>query len=209
MGGDIPEPPGPENVTEEGEDPDLNFEASKNTYSVTVTAKSGTQTTTVTVNIVVTGVNEPPEVKVTDDADGTLLPRTNEQGDELAESENYDENESDPVQTYTAEDPEGLPVSWDLRGADASLFSINGGALRFVNSPNYENPASLDGDNTATEDADGRRQRVQRNREGHCCQGLRRHGEGPGGAVPRGRHRDRRGRGRDNKPVAAAARGCS
>ena len=122
-----------------GEDPDtkLNFEAAKNTYRVTVTAKSGTQTTPVTVNIVVVDVNEAPEVK---DADGNLLPRFTDDDSpvEEAESETYDENESDPVQTYTAEDPEGLGVSWDLRGADASLFTIEGGALEFVNSPDFE-----------------------------------------------------------------------
>ena len=64
VGGDDPATTGD---SEEGEDPMLNFEASKNTYSVTVKAADG-QSAEVTVNIVVTDVNEPPAV-TDEDAD--------------------------------------------------------------------------------------------------------------------------------------------
>ena len=47
---------------------------------------------------------------------------------------------TDAVASYSAEDPEGLSVSWDLRGTDAALFTIIGGELRFVSPPDYEDP---------------------------------------------------------------------
>ena len=66
----------------------------------------------------------------------------------------YAENGTDPVATYTAVDPEGVAIKWNLSGADASLFSIEGGVLTFVKSPNFEDakdvagtPASVLGDN--------------------------------------------------------------
>ena len=54
------------------------------------------------------------------------------------------------VATYVGTDPEGTTISWDLRGADASFFTINGGVLQFVNSPDFEDPKDRSGDNTAT-----------------------------------------------------------
>ena len=54
------------------------------------------------------------------------------------------------VATYVGTDPEGDTISWDLRGADAALFTIDGGVLEFVNPPDYENPKSRSGANTAT-----------------------------------------------------------
>ena len=50
----------------------------------------------------------------------------------------YPENGTDPVATYTADDPEGAAVKWSLSGADEGLFSIEGGVLAFVKSPNFE-----------------------------------------------------------------------
>ena len=58
------------------------------------------------------------------------------------------------VATYVGTDPEGDTISWDLRGADASFFTIAGGVLRFVNSPDFEDPKDVVGTNTATPDAD-------------------------------------------------------
>ena len=57
----------------------------------------------------------------------------------------YPENGTDPVATYTADDPEGAAIKWSLSGADAALFSIEGGVLAFVKSPNFENPTDRDG----------------------------------------------------------------
>ena len=52
----------------------------------------------------------------------------------------YPENGTDPVATYTAVDPEGVEVKWSLSGADAADFTIAGGVLAFVKSPNFEKP---------------------------------------------------------------------
>ena len=57
------------------------------------------------------------------------------------------------VETYVVKDPEGATISWDLRGADAALFTIPGGVLRFVNPPDFENPRDVGGTDTATPNA--------------------------------------------------------
>ena len=59
----------------------------------------------------------------------------------------YPENGTDPVATYTAVDPEGAAIAWSLSGADASLFSIEGGVLAFVKSPDFEVLKDEDTDN--------------------------------------------------------------
>ena len=60
----------------------------------------------------------------------------------------YAENGADPVATYTAVDPEQTAiVSWSLGGADASLFSIEGGVLTFKKSPDFEMAADIGTDN--------------------------------------------------------------
>ena len=41
---------------------------------------------------------------------------------------------------YTADDPEDAAVKWSLSGADAADFTIEGGVLAFVKSPNFEKP---------------------------------------------------------------------
>ncbi len=47
-----------------------------------------------------------------------------------------------------------MRVSWDLRGADASLFTINNsGVLSFVNPPDFEDTKDIGGTDTATPDA--------------------------------------------------------
>ena len=51
------------------------------------------------------------------------------------------------------DDHEGDTISWDLRGADAALFTIAGGVLQFMAAPDYENPKDVVGLNTATPDA--------------------------------------------------------
>ena len=60
----------------------------------------------------------------------------------------YAENGMDPVATFTAVDPEGAAITWDLDGADAADFSIEDGVLRFAETPDYETPADDDQGNT-------------------------------------------------------------
>ena len=53
------------------------------------------------------------------------------------------------VATYSATDPEGDSVTWDLSGTDDDDFQItDSGALRFGSAPNFESPADADTDNS-------------------------------------------------------------
>ena len=44
------------------------------------------------------------------------------------------------VATFAATDPEGSGILWDVKGADAPLFTITGGVLKFAETPDFENP---------------------------------------------------------------------
>ena len=61
---------------------------------------------------------------------------------------NYAENGTGPVATYTAN---GSPT-WSVSGTDKDAFTIVGGVLRFVSSPDHENPTDVDGDNADADD---------------------------------------------------------
>ena len=101
-------------------------------------------------NIVVTDVDESPMI-------------TNADGEAAKTAVGYPEIDEDgapntaAVETYVGTDPEGDSISWDLRGADAALFTIAGGVLRFVNSPDFEDSKDIVGINTATPEADADR----------------------------------------------------
>ena len=60
----------------------------------------------------------------------------------------YAENGTDAVATFTAVDPEADHITWSLGGIDAGDFTIVGGVLRFISSPDYETPADDDTNNT-------------------------------------------------------------
>ena len=101
----------------------------KDSYTVTVTATDPSgESDEITVTITVIDVNEAPEVTVTP----TVY---------------FAENDSGPIATYTATDPDDNPVTWSLLGADAEDFSISEGVLTFKSPPNYEDPADADTDN--------------------------------------------------------------
>ena len=115
---------------EVGAGTELDYET-KDTYMVTViAADSFGERASIMVTIMVTDVDEVPDVT----------------GDDMAE---YPENGTGPVATYTAVDPEGADItSWTLGGDDAGAFMIDGGVLSFAKSPDYEMPADNDMDNT-------------------------------------------------------------
>ena len=94
----------------------------RDTYMVTVTATDsyGLAATTM-VTITVTNVDEAPEL--TGEA-----------------PEDYPENGTGPVATYTAVDPEGADIVWSVAGTDAGDFSIENGVLTFKSPPNFEAP---------------------------------------------------------------------
>ena len=101
----------------------------KASYTVTVTATDPSgESDEITVTITVIDVNEAPEVTVTP----TVY---------------FAENDSGPIATYTATDPDDNPVTWSLLGADAEDFSIREGVLTFKSPPNYEDPGDADTDN--------------------------------------------------------------
>ena len=62
----------------------------------------------------------------------------------------YDENGMDPVADFSAIDPEGEGIDWELDGPDMAAFDITGGVLTFKKSPDYESPTDMarDEDNT-------------------------------------------------------------
>ena len=82
-------------------------EDTTDSYTVTVTATDPAGATdSITVTITVTGVNEPPAI--------------------TGEVNDYAENGAGTVATFTAPDPENAgTVTWDLSGADASLFDLS------------------------------------------------------------------------------------
>ena len=99
----------------------LDYETEQ-TYNVTLkAADSFGDYDTIDVTIMVTQVNEAPPVM----GEATV---------------DYAENGAGPVATYTAVDPEGTAIKWSLAGLDAGDFSIDGGALSFKKSPDYETP---------------------------------------------------------------------
>ena len=103
-----------------------------NEYEITVVASDGTYRGTLDVTIMVTGVNEGPEI--TGPTTRTVA-----------------ENFEGMVATYTGEDPEDTTADitrWSVTGRDGGDFTINeGGELTFRNPPDFERPADSNRDN--------------------------------------------------------------
>ena len=140
---------------------DFDDPAKPNAYQVTVkvvvAGRSANNEAEVQVDIMVTDIDERPVIK---DADGEVVmtpPAVDVSYDEIKDGA----PNTAAVATYTGSDPEGSAISWDLRGADAALFTIDGGVLKFMSAPDFENPKdvdgnddAVDGDDTVTPDAD-------------------------------------------------------
>ena len=63
------------------------------------------------------------------------------------QSPRLDEGETGFVASYDAEDPEGITIAWELRGADAGRFAITaGGDLNIASTPDFELPDDADSD---------------------------------------------------------------
>ena len=101
-----------------------------NVYEVTVRASDGRHYGTLDAVVTVEAVDEAPEI-AGDDAVG------------------YKENGTAPVAAYTATDPEGSDVTWELSGGtDGGAFTINKtGVLSFNSPPDHENPTDDGEDN--------------------------------------------------------------
>ena len=112
----------------------LDYE-SKSSHTVTVSVsdskdndgEADTATdATIAVTVTVENVNEEPELTGDTEID-------------------YAENRDLPVIEYTATDPEGSTVMWDLSGTDQGAFEQSDGELEFLNPPDYENPTDQRG----------------------------------------------------------------
>ena len=128
----------------------------KASHSVTLMANDGSgdanATASIAVTIYVTDVDEAPEITVGDASIDLSISG--------AASPLYAENSVDAVETYTLTGTNAASATWSLEGADAGDFTISGGMLRFVTSPNYEMPADANEDNiymvtVKASDADG------------------------------------------------------
>ena len=105
----------------------LDFEGDQTSYELVVTAMDPFgESDSTTVTLTVTNVNEEPELT----------------GGELAE-DGYPENIA-AVATFTAMDPEGADIKWDVGGTDGAKFDITGGVLTFKDAPNFEMPGDAD-----------------------------------------------------------------
>ncbi len=86
---------------------------------------------TATVSVTITGVNDDPEIV-------------------SAAAASFAENSDDPVLTVEAEDVDSDAITFAIAGgSDAALFTIDAatGQLRFIDTPDFENPADQGGDN--------------------------------------------------------------
>ena len=104
-----------------------------NVYDITVTASDDDSSTNHDVTITVTNENDNDPIFNSGNSAG------------VAENQNVDS----VVYTAMATGADGDTLSYSLSGADASRFTIdpNTGAVRFIASPDFENPGDAGGDN--------------------------------------------------------------
>ena len=114
----------------------LNFE-SKSSYSVSVSVRDGEDS------------SGEPSTAIDDTIDVTISLTDLEEGPEVAGPAEvaHDENDSQEVARYTATDSQNRPITWSIDGDDKDDFSITGGVLRFISTPNYEAAEDEDADN--------------------------------------------------------------
>ena len=110
----------------------------KDTHMVTVTATDPSGlSATINVTINITDEDEPPVIMV-----GGLAISGKATVD-------YPDNGTGAVDTYRASGPDADMATWSLEGDDDDDFRISSrGVLTFVSSPDYENPADANMDNT-------------------------------------------------------------
>ena len=112
-------------------------------HTVTLTANDGSgesnATAMITVTIYVTDVDEGPKITVEGASIGLSISG--------AARPSYAENDTGPVATYTVTGTNAASATWSLEGDDSGDFTISGGVLRFMSSPDYEMPDDTNGDN--------------------------------------------------------------
>ena len=102
-----------------------------NTYELELNVFDGSHTTTESVSVTVTNVDEAPSFASAN------------------ESLSVSENTGDAVYQAQASDPEGATLTYSSSGADVGLFTLDStsGELSFKQSPDYEQATDQDGDN--------------------------------------------------------------
>ena len=103
-----------------------------NTYELELSVFDGAHTTTQSISVKVTNVDEAPSFTATN------------------QNPSVSENTSDAVYQAQASDPEGATLNYSTSGTDASLFTLgsSSGELAFKTPPDYESPADQGADNT-------------------------------------------------------------
>ena len=105
----------------------------KDTYDITILATDDADPPNAgefPITVTITDVDEPPVIT----GDSTI--------------DDYDENRTAVVATYTARDPEGdSNIAWSLGGPDRGDFDVTGGVLSFKEVPDHERPADSGGNN--------------------------------------------------------------
>ncbi|MDA0849333.1 MAG: Ig-like domain-containing protein, partial [Verrucomicrobia bacterium] len=110
----------------------------KSSYTATVTATDGANSTTQSITVTVTDVNESPSIAV-------INPSSSESG--FIRVSVADAQTS--AFTVTASDPDSDSLTFSLSGADAALFLVSSsGVISFKTAPDYEAPTDSDGDGT-------------------------------------------------------------
>ena len=102
-----------------------------NTYELELSVFDGSHTTTQSISVTVTNIDEAPSFAST------------------TQNLSVNENSSGSFYTAQASDPEGAALTYSASGADAGLFTINNtsGDLSFNSSPNFETPLDSDTNN--------------------------------------------------------------
>ena len=104
---------------------------SDNIYELELSVADGTHTTTQSISVAVTNVDEAPSFAAT------------------TQDLSVSENSSASVYQAQASDPEGATLAYSASGIDAGLFDLDSasGELTFKQSPNFENPIDSDSNN--------------------------------------------------------------
>ena len=102
-----------------------------NTYELELSVFDGSHTTTQSISVTVTNIDEAPSFAST------------------TQNLSVNENSSGSFYTAQASDPENTSLTYSASGADAGLFTINNtsGDLSFNSSPNFETPLDSDTNN--------------------------------------------------------------
>ena len=91
-----------------------------------------------------------PVTVTVDDVDETPVISGETENDTISPFFDHEKNDAAPVHRFSASDPEGNAVTWELDGVDKDVLTITGGVLEFPSPPNFEDPKDSGGNNVYT-----------------------------------------------------------